>query len=230
MKLILLVALCALLGAQAAPMNDADYEEISSYIVNGARAVTLPYIAFVQYTNAQGLGFFGAGALVTNQHIVTSATSIVGFTTWAVHLGSANRTAMRQFGVNLATPHPGYIALTRANDIGVMRLVQSVMFTADISAISLPPNILPPAEPLILPLENEEGLIAGFGFNSEAGVGPSAFAYHGFQRVISTVRCLQFFNHNPNQVFCGEDVNQRTNVCTGDFGAPFVLQYRYLKS
>lgn len=71
MKLIIFVALCVALGVNAE-------EEFSPYIINGVRGQHAPYYAYIEYFNAAGLGFFGGGALVSDRHIVTAATNVVG--------------------------------------------------------------------------------------------------------------------------------------------------------
>lgn len=52
-------------------------EEISAYIVNGQRAPPLPYYAFVVALNADELGVFGGGTLISDRHIITSASNIM---------------------------------------------------------------------------------------------------------------------------------------------------------
>jgi len=131
---------------------------------------------------------------------------------------------MREFAVLNATPHPQFNAQTRLNDVGVIRLSVDVIPTADIRPVALPTWIA--ANPYVLPLENEEGSFAGFGFQNNQGTGPTNNLYRGFQRVIGPTRCLLFFNHNPSDVFCGEDILERSSACHGDVGAPFVVSYR----
>jgi secreted trypsin-like serine protease len=68
MKLALIV-LCIFLGVSAE-------EEFSPYIINGVRGQHAPYFAFIEYFNAQNLGFFGGGALISERHILTAATNV----------------------------------------------------------------------------------------------------------------------------------------------------------
>lgn len=69
MKSIILVALFVVLGVNG-------QEAISPFIINGVRAPIAPYFAFINYFNAENLGFFGGGALVSNRHILTSAVNV----------------------------------------------------------------------------------------------------------------------------------------------------------
>lgn len=78
MKLTLFVSLCVILGVASSPLGSEVEQEISPYIINGVRTPVAPYYAFIQYFNAQGLGFFGGGALISTRHIVTAATNVQG--------------------------------------------------------------------------------------------------------------------------------------------------------
>ena len=71
MKLIVFVTLCVALGVSS-------QEEITPFIINGVRVPVAPYFVYVEYFNAAGLGFFGGGALISNRHILTAATNVVG--------------------------------------------------------------------------------------------------------------------------------------------------------
>lgn len=125
--------------------------------------------------------------------------------------------------MNAVSVHPAYIANTRANDIAIIRLVTPIIPTALINPLALPPLVNPA---LVLPHENEEGLIAGFGFESLGATGPSQFLNRGYQRVIGNVRCGQFYLINTNSGFCAEDNVERSSGCQGDIGNPLVISYR----
>ena len=112
-------------------------------------------------------------------------------------MGSATRQNLRLLALattNAITHHPNYNALTRGNDIAIIRLLNPVLPSAEIAPISLPP--LTPA--MILPYENEEGFFTGFGLSIQGGQ-PAAFIQRGYQRAIGTARCAQFFNIDTNQ-------------------------------
>ena len=138
-------------------------------------------------------------------------------------LGSSNRTAMRSFMTTVSVIHPQYVQQSRANDIGILTLPQAVVMSADINVIALPVISNPP---ITLPFEFEEGAVSGMGFSTAQSNGPSQFLYRGFQRVTSVARCNQFFILGQVSGFCAEDTVERSNVCQGDVGGPFVLSYR----
>jgi len=226
MKFVLFVAVLVFLGASASPSDNV--EEFTPYVINGARAPIAPYFVFVQYFNAQLHGFFGGGALISTRHIVTAASNVHNFNSIRVHMGSTNRTALREFAVNMANinVHPQYNPVSRANDIAVLRLTTPIIPTAEIQPIVLPPMTNPQIE---LPWEFEEGHFSGFGFQNIASTGPSQSLYRGFQRVTTNIRCSSFFIISTTTGFCAEDTVERSNGCPGDVGNPFVTTYRRIE-
>lgn len=72
MKTAGIIALCLVLGIAQAQI------EITPFVINGGRVPLTPYYVLVEYFNAQALGFFGGGALITNRHILTAATNVQG--------------------------------------------------------------------------------------------------------------------------------------------------------
>lgn len=77
MKLLIFVTLCLALSVNSLSAFD-EQQEFSPFIIGGVRSPSAPYIAFVQYFNAQGAGFFGGGALISVRHVLTAATNVVG--------------------------------------------------------------------------------------------------------------------------------------------------------
>lgn len=138
-------------------------------------------------------------------------------------MGSANRNEMRNLPVQGSTVHPQYNAVSRMNDIAVIRLVTQIIPTAEINPIALPPH---PIGNLVLPFENEEGQIAGLGFQTIAGTGPNNFLYRGFQRTTTPDRCLAWYLLDMQSAFCAEDTVEGSNGCQGDVGNPYVISYR----
>jgi Trypsin len=76
------------------------------------------------------------------------------------------------------------------------------------------------------PFELEEIFIDGYGIATNQDQRPSPFLYRSFQRVTSNERCQSFFILDTTQAFCGEDREERSNVCMGDLGSPVVGHYR----
>ncbi|XP_058830292.1 brachyurin-like [Topomyia yanbarensis] len=191
-------------------------------IINGHTAPHQPYNAYVQYLNAQNAGFFGGGSIISDRHIITAAQNILGFVRWDIGLGSNMFTQLSMLTTTTATAHPNFNSANRANDIGIITLVNSLVFTTTIAPIALPAL----NEVTQLPLENEQGTIVGFGFTTAASTARSDFLLRAFQRVTNDARCQQFYQITLPNHFCAEDTVERANVCNGDIGAGFVTNVR----
>lgn len=118
--------------------------------------------------------------------------------------------------------HPQYNAQTRANDIGMLRLTNPIVPSADLHPVLLPPAA---TEQMSLPLENEEGNFVGFGYTA-LNSGASQFLKRAHQRVTSNAICTAFFIVNTQNSFCALDNVEFANGCNGDVGNPYVVQYR----
>lgn len=86
------------------------------------------------------------------------------FVRWDVGLGSNIFTQLTTISSNQAIAHPNFVAASRANDIGIITLPASIVFTSTVSPIALPAANYP----VTLPLENEQGNVVGFGFTTGA--------------------------------------------------------------
>ncbi|XP_058830293.1 vitamin K-dependent protein C-like [Topomyia yanbarensis] len=210
----LLTVLCVL-GAQALP-------DRTPRLINGNISPHKPYNAYVQYLNAQNAGFFGGGTIISDRHIITAAQNILGFVRWDIGVGSNIFTQLSMLTTTMATPHPNFNSANRANDIGIITLVNSLIFTTTIAPIALPAL----GEVTQLPLENEQGTIVGFGFTTAISTTRSDYLMRAFQRVTNDARCQQFYQITLPNHFCAEDTVERANVCNGDIGAGFVTHVR----
>ena len=132
---------------------------------------------------------------------------------------------MREHPVANFTAHPDFNRFSRAFDICVVRLENPITPSAEIHPIALPPTYTPP--PINMPFENEEIYIDGLGATGSQSLNePAPFVYRSHQRVVSEARCRAFFVVDADQAFCGEDREQRSNVCNGDLGSPVLGYYR----
>ncbi|EAT38416.1 AAEL009682-PA [Aedes aegypti] len=213
----LVAAILCVLGAQAAP-------DRSPRIINGHVSPHQPYNAYVLYLNTQNAGFFGGGTIISDRHILTSAQNIVGFVQWDIGIGSNIFVQLSMIRAVTAISHPNYNAANRLNDIGIITLPNPLVFTSTVSPVSLP--TLNTVQANMLPLENEQGTIVGFGFVNAASTARADFLMRAFQRVIPNARCQQHFQITLPQHFCGEDTTDISNVCNGDLGAGFITDVR----
>lgn len=117
-----------------------------------------------------------------------------------------------------AIAHPDFDPNTLENNLGIITLL---------IAITTSPNIAPVVMPTVtqtnLPLLNDNGMVAGFGYTQNNG-GFANVLKVAFQRVKDKEECIASFPHLARfigNVFCGESSN--SNICAGDQGAGFVL-------
>jgi hypothetical protein len=70
-SILVLLAICGVFGVRA----QTDEQEFAPYIINGIRSPVAPYFAYIRFYQGANFGW-GGGALVTNQHVVTSASVV----------------------------------------------------------------------------------------------------------------------------------------------------------
>ncbi|XP_062560565.1 chymotrypsin-like [Armigeres subalbatus] len=215
----LLVVLLCFINTQAAP-------DRTSRIINGRVVPHKPYNVFIMFLNDNNSGFFGGGTIISNLHILTAAANIVGFTSWTVRYGSNIFSQLNEIVSTTATPHPEFDSNNRLNDIGVITLPQSLTFHATVSPAALPSRFS--SELNLLPLENEQGTIVGFGFTSEDVHTQSDVLWGSFQRVIDDANCQRFYTITLPRHFCATDNVDSSNVCNGEIGAGFITDVRGL--
>jgi hypothetical protein len=102
-----------------------------SRIINGERAANTPFHVHILYLNnaVPPAGFFGGGVLISNQHVLTVATNIVGFSQWRLSFGSTTHAAAETQTSTLAIAHPSFIVTGRMYDIGVITIPVRILFT-----------------------------------------------------------------------------------------------------
>lgn len=169
--------------------------------------------------NAANLGGNGGGSIISQRHILTAGSRIVGFVSWTVTIGSSTRNLGNPVPVSSGIAHPGFVSSPRANDIGILILLNNLIFSPFIQPIALP------GLNSTLPWENEQGTIVGFGGSPTNNNSPILQA--AFKRVVSQPLCIaRWPTAVLAQQFCSEDSRLRSDVCTGDLGGGFTVLSR----
>ena len=78
----------------------------------------------------------------------------------------------------------------------------------------------------VMPLDNEQGIIVGFGHAYEGSTQPSSLLQQIYKRVLPNERCTSVFVLTVPNHFCAMDETQFGNICNGDIGGAFVTTYR----
>lgn len=168
--------------------------------------------------NAQGLGGNGGGSIISDRHILTAGSRVVGFVTWTVSIGSRTRALGSIVPVASGVGHQGYVNSPRANDIGILTLVNSLVFTAFVHPVALP------GMDSVAPWNNEQGVIVGFGGSPDINT-PTLEA--AFKRVSTPAACsVRWPTAALAQQFCAQDERLRSDVCNGDLGGGFTVLSR----
>lgn len=207
----LVVASVAL--ANASPTN---------FIVNGQNAPQgiAPYHAHIlirENTQSQQTRV-GSGVLISNLHVLTTATNVRNFQWWNVGLGNIMRQLLEWRETNQALAHPQFNPSTLENNIALLLLPHAV-----VSSPAIAPVLMPTLAQSHLPLPNEAGRVTGFGFMSTQGNFATDLQV-AFQRVVDTNECNAAFPQTQQfsqNVFCGSA--EQSNICAGDQGAGYVV-------
>ena len=176
----------------------------------------MPYHVNIVFLNAAQLGGNAGGSIISERHILTAGSRIVGFISWRVTIGTNIRNDGIVAPVESAIAHQQYVNQPRANDIGILTLVNRLIFSPFIQPVLLP------GLGSTLPWENEQGTVVGFGGSPINGT--SLILEVAFKRVVSQSSCiLRWSNAILAQHFCSEDVRLRSDICAGDLGSGFTV-------
>lgn len=173
---------------------------------------------YITFSNAL-YGFFGGGSIISNRHVLTVGQVVSGFTTWRVGFGSHLFAQLSWQDTTESVLHPNYNLDTRDNDVAIIVLQSVLTWTPQVQPIQLPPLNM------ITPLDNEQGIIMGFGWTSGQQQ-QSPNLQIAFKRAIPDHICqplimVSFPNH-----FCAYDGIHPANFCQGDLGGGFLVYYR----
>lgn len=168
-----------------------------------------------------GGNLHGGGVIISHRHILTSGFLLTPILpTPAVFIGGVTRNTQSPVIVLRRAQHPQYQASPRQNDIGIIETALEMQFNRFVQPIALPSFGAG-----LLPLENEQGTVLGFGGfpvlpNSEN-------LQAAFMRATGSVHCqTRHPNYNLQQHFCAEDVRLRSDICVGDIGGPLIVLQR----
>ncbi|CAO1436280.1 unnamed protein product [Diamesa serratosioi] len=191
---------------------------LSNGIILGVPSANVPYHANIVFLNDVGLGGNAGGSIISERHILTAGSRIVGFVTWIVTVGSHIRANATVIPVQSALAHQQYVNQPRANDIGIIILSSNLIFHTFIQPVALP------RLGLTLPFDNEQGLVVGFGGTPAAN---SPILEAAFKRVVPHASCLSRWSAATIvQQFCSEDNRLRSDICVSDLGSGFTVLRR----
>lgn len=193
---------------------------VDNKIINGQDSSPYPHHVYISYQNAAGGGFFGAGSIITSNHVLTVAQIVRGFVSWNIGYGSNHFSLLSWIRTEEAIVHPNYNLDSRENDIAVLVVPVQFQWSEYVR-----PAILPPTTQQ-LPLANEQGAIVGFGWTGSDGVQANQLQA-GFVRVLPDDQCQHIIAVSFPNHFCAHDAIVPANICQGDLGGGFLTHYRH---
>jgi secreted trypsin-like serine protease len=161
---------------------------------------------------------FCGGSIVSHYFILTAADCFPGDPNAIVEIGNVDRQGIPDF-ITVAEKilHHAFVDDTN-NNIALLRLVRSIVFSANARAV-----VLPNRRQVSATFENQEARFSGWGATSLIGSSQNRFLRVGFARVISRTTCnIRLPVSTSETTLCIDGSN--VNFCNGDFGGPVTIQ------
>jgi len=175
-------------------------------IYNGEDAEYQPYHMFI--SSSEPGHAFGSGIMISQRHILTSASLVSGFSRWHVGHSSANLSQIIQIETNIAFLHPKYDLAENSVNLGIIMLRD--------------PLNIPTVVPIDLPITNtsiprigQEGEVVGFGITSYTDLpAPNTLLQKSYFIVTEESDCPhENFPQHARYNFCGRDIFMRSQLC-----------------
>ncbi|CAO1439647.1 unnamed protein product [Diamesa tonsa] len=185
---------------------------VCNAMIQGTPSSHVPYSVSVRTLNFQGAFRNGGGAIISQRHVLTSSSMVIGFSGYSITFGptrneSGSTTLPAAANFNSFMPH--------FNDLGLIITDTNIVFTSTIQPIQLPRYVV---------RENEQGMIVGFGGAPNALAG---MLFAAFPRVTTGTRCLSRWPAaNLATQFCAEDERVRSDFCTRNVGSALTMLNR----
>ncbi|XP_068126493.1 transmembrane protease serine 2 isoform X2 [Hyperolius riggenbachi] len=197
-------------------------KNLDSRIVGGTEAKSgdWPWQVSLQIGRTHVCG----GSIITPNWIVTAAHCVEGNNAyafqWNVAAGSINKAGTSSYLVERIISHPNYDKETKDNDIALMKLKSSIIFTAD----TIKPVCLPNAG---MPWSDTQSCwISGWGYTYQGG-STSERLMAANVPLINSKTCNNPSVYNgaiTSSMICAGFLSGGVDTCQGDSGGPLVTR------
>lgn len=216
---LLLVSVIFLSAISVFGLPSFSQEDAFSHNVPNGFSVThgeFPFIALVVATTSSGQSHCG-GVLLNNQWVLTAAHCTDNATELVLELGAHNLNDTDEIGriivvAETAIAHDQYNIDTFANDVALIKLSKPVEFTDKIQPALLP-NTTDDS------FDNQNVISIGWGLAHTQ----SSTLQWALLNVVDNLNCAKFKINMQDTTMCAQ-VEDEQSVCSGDSGAPLVLQ------
>ncbi|KYB27513.1 Transmembrane protease serine 9-like Protein [Tribolium castaneum] len=179
-----------------------------------ANAGEFPYAAAIYVQTSDGT-YFCAGALLSNQWVLTSGSCVDGAVLFSIRVGAnaLNSSSSVKLTTDNSVLHPDYSTNPRDNDLGLIKLRLPVAFNDYVNAASLPTRDVQPYA-LITAI--------GWGQTSDDHAGLNNDLQAVTLTALSNDECKLAFGSQINANMVCVDGNYNQGTCLGDTGGPLI--------
>ncbi|XP_077786216.1 coagulation factor X-like isoform X2 [Podarcis muralis] len=207
-------------------LNFNDSAEMDgSRVVGGSfcRPGGCPWQVLLQ--NKRGYGFCG-GSLISSQWVLTAAHCLDTVIPHQVTVGDFDihqrERHEQKVGVRQYWKHPQYDSTNFNNDIALIQLTSSVVFSEHVLPICLPN----PQLTTLLIGEGASGMVSGWGATHTKGKS-TRFLMKVSLPIVSADTCRPSTEKLiTDNMFCAGYAEEAQDACKGDSGGPFAVAYR----
>ncbi|XP_063913864.1 brachyurin-like [Zophobas morio] len=177
-----------------------------------------PYTAAIYKKTNSGI-FFCTGALISNQWLATAGQCVTDATKFTIRLGSESLSRDDPNALDLVTKeyvlHPDFDPVTLENDVGLIKLRQTVTFTEYIKPLNFTSDFIK---------DYRSVQTVGWGQISDDQAGLVDILQYVYLLTMKNEECKNIYGPQiSDNMICVQGDNRIAGTCRGDLGSPLIL-------